>query len=77
MTRRGQHVVTVSVPLPRSVVEIARRRGVEPEKLAEAARRLLLLEIIAMESKLSMEEAIELAEEVSRRAWERIKETQQ
>ncbi|RLG74927.1 MAG: hypothetical protein DRO12_06235 [Thermoprotei archaeon] len=69
----SSRVTVVEVPLPREVVELAKARGVDPEKLVDAAKRLLILEIVAMESKMSMDDAIELSEEVTRRAWEKLK----
>ena len=55
-------VAAINVPLPKEVVELARSRGLSPEELAEAARKLLILEIVAMESKLAMEDALEISE---------------
>lgn len=66
-------IVSVEIPLPKEVVELARARGVDPKELAEAAKRLLILEIIAMESKLTMKDALELGKEVTRKAWEKLK----
>ena len=70
---KGSRVTVVEVPLPREVVELARARGIDPRELAEAAKKLLILEIVAMESKLSMRDALELGKEVTRRAWKRLK----
>ena len=69
---RGSKVVMVEVPLPEEVVELARVRGVDPVGLAEAAKRLLILEIAATDSKLSIDDAIELGREVARKAWEKL-----
>ena len=66
-------VVTINVPLPKEVVELARSRGLSPEELAEAARKLLILEIVAMESKLAMEDVLEISEKVTTRAWQRLR----
>jgi len=66
-------VAAINVPLPKEVVELARSRGLSPEELAEAARRLLILEIVAMESKLAMEDALEISEKVTTRAWQRLR----
>jgi len=70
---KGSGVTVVEVPLPREVVELAKARGVDPKELAEAAKKLLILEIVAMESKLSMRDALELGKEVTRKAWEKLK----
>lgn len=70
---KGSRVTVVEVPLPREVVELARARGIDPRELAEAAKKLLILEIVAMESKLSMRDALELGKEVTRKAWKRLK----
>ena len=72
-TVKGSGVTVVEVPLPREVVELAKARGVDPKELAEAAKKLLILEIVAMESKLSMRDALELGKEVTRKAWEKLK----
>ncbi len=69
---KGSGVTVAEVPLRREVVELARARGVDPKELAEAAKKLLILEIIAMESKLSMRDALELSKEVTRKAWEKL-----
>lgn len=71
---RDSKVVTVEVPLPKEVVELAKARGVDPEELAEAAKRLLILEIVAMDSKLSVDDATELGRKVARKAWEKLGE---
>ncbi len=63
----------VKVPLPREVVELAKVRGVGVEELAKAAEALLLLEVVAMESNLEMEDALKIAGEVTRKAWTRLK----
>ena len=57
----------VEVPLPEEVVELTKVRGIEFEKLVEAAEKLLILEIVAMDSKLSIDDAIELGKEVTRK----------
>ena len=69
----NSEIINVEVPLPKEVVELARARGVDPKELAEAAKRLLILEIIAMESKLTMKDALELGKEVTKKAWEKLK----
>ncbi|MCD6340429.1 MAG: hypothetical protein J7L51_00565 [Desulfurococcales archaeon] len=69
---KGSRVTVVEVPLPREVVELAKARGVDPKELAEATKKLLILEIVAMESKLSMRDALELGKEVTRKAWEKL-----
>ena len=56
---------TIEVPTPQEF----RERGVEEEKLARAVQRLLVLEVATMESKLTMEGALELADDVERSAW--------
>ena len=66
-------VTVIEVPLPREVVELAKARGVDPRELAEAAKKLLILEIVAMDSKLSMRDALELGKEVTKKAWEKLK----
>ncbi len=70
-------MVFVKVPLPREVVELARARGVGVEELAKAAETLLLLEVVAMESKLEMEDALRIADEVARKAWTRMRDATQ
>lgn len=75
--RVSQGVVFVKVPLPKEVVELAKIRGVEVEELAKAAETLLLLEIVSMESNLKMEDALEIADEVTRKVWARLKSTMQ
>ncbi len=70
---KGSGVTVVEVPLPREVVELARARGVDPKELTEAAKKLLILEIVAMESKLSMRDALELGKEVTGKAWKKLK----
>ena len=60
---------TIEVPIPRELKELAKEMGVKEEKLIKAAQRLLILEIATLESKLSKEEALKLAEEVERSAW--------
>ncbi|HDI02400.1 MAG TPA: hypothetical protein ENF93_02010 [Ignisphaera sp.] len=71
---QSSRFVMVEVPLPEEVVELAKVRGVDIAKLVEAAKKLLILEIVAMDSKLNIDDAIELSEEVTKRAWERLKE---
>ncbi len=70
-------MVFVKVPLPREVVELAKVRGVRVEELAKAAETLLLLEVVAMESKLEMEDALRIADEVARKAWTRMRDATQ
>jgi len=70
---KESEVTVVEVPLPKEVVELAKARGVDPKELTEAAKKLLILEIVAMESKLSMRDALELGKEVTRKAWEKLK----
>ena len=73
----SQETVFVRVPLPREVVEFARVRGVGVEELAKAAETLLLLEIVSMESRLEMEDALKIADEVARKAWARMRDATQ
>ncbi|MEB3780941.1 MAG: hypothetical protein GSR85_12060 [Desulfurococcales archaeon] len=73
----SQEMVFVKVPLPREVVELAKVRGVRVEELAKAAETLLLLEVVAMESKLEMEDALRIADEVARKAWTRMRDATQ
>ena len=73
----SQEIVFVKVPLPREVVELAKVRGVRVEELAKAAETLLLLEVVAMESKLEMEDALRIADEVARKAWTRMRDATQ
>jgi len=78
MGEKSEKIVFVRVPLPREFVELAKARGVSVEELAKAAETLLLLEVIAMESKLEMDDALEIADEVTGRVWARLKgDTQQ
>ena len=57
----------VEVPLLEEVVELTKVKGIELEKPVEAAKKLLILEIVAMDSKLSIDDAIELGKEVTRK----------
>jgi len=78
MGENNEKIVFVKVPLPKEFVELAKARGVSVEELAKAAETLLLLEAIAMESKLEMKDALEIADEVTRRVWSKLKgDTQQ
>jgi len=61
--------VTVEVPIPREFKKLAKEMGVEEKKLVKAVQRLLVLEVATIESKLTKEEALELAGEVERSAW--------
>jgi len=67
----------VKVPLPKEVIELAKTRGVEVEELAKAAETLLLLEVVSMESKLEMEDALKIADVVTKKAWVRLKSAMQ
>jgi hypothetical protein len=69
---RDRGVVRVEVPLPREVFEIARRKGIPTERLVKAVQTLLLLEVLSFDSDLTLRDAIELGEEVTRRAWKKI-----
>ena len=60
---------TVEVPIPREFKELAKELGVEEKKLVKAVQRLLVLEVATIESKLTKEGALELADEVERSAW--------
>jgi len=73
MDENNEKIVFVKVPLPKEFVELAKARGVSAEELAKAAETLLLLEAIAMKSKLEMEDALEIADEVTRGVWTRLK----
>jgi len=73
----SQKITFVKVPLPREVVELARARGVSVEDLAKAAETLLLLEVVSMDSKLEMDDALKIADEVIKKAWERLKGSMQ
>ena len=75
--RMSEGVAFVRVPLPKEVVELAKIRGVGVEELARAAETLLLLEIASMDSNLKMEDAREIADEVTRKAWARLKNATQ
>jgi len=77
MNEKSEKIVFVKVPLPREFVELARIRGVSAEELAKAIESLLLLEAIAMESKLEMEDVLEIADKVSKKAWTRLKSAMQ
>jgi len=78
MSEESEKIVFVRVPLPREFVELAMARSVSAEELAKAAETLLLLEAIAMEPKLEMKDALEIADEVTRRVWTKPKgDTQQ
>jgi len=67
-----KNVVMINVPIPKEVEEIAKSRGVPSEELAKAAQKLLLMEIIAMESELSMEDAITLSKKVNKSLWKNL-----
>ena len=73
----SQETVFVKVPIPREVVGLAKVRGVGVEELAKAAEALLLLEVVAMESKLEMDDALKIADEVARKAWARMRNAMQ
>jgi len=75
--RSDERIVFVRVPLPKEFVELARARGVSAEELAKAAETLLLLEAVSMESKLEMEDALEIADEVTRKTWTRLRSAMQ
>jgi len=75
--KSDEKIVFVRVPLPKEFVELARARGVSAEELAKAAETLLLLEAVSMESKLEMEDALEIADEVTRKAWIRLRSAMQ
>jgi len=78
VSEESEKIVFVRVSLPKEFVELAKARGVSVEELAKATETLLLLEAIAMESKLEMGDALEIADEVTRRVWARLKgDTQQ
>jgi len=77
MGEESEKIVFVRVPLPREFVELAMARGVSAEELVKAAETLLLLEVIAMESKLEMKDALEIADEVTRRVWAKLKDDTQ
>ncbi|MFA4669460.1 hypothetical protein QDY65_02735 [Pyrococcus kukulkanii] len=51
-------VVTVEIPIPKEIEKIAKKRGVSVEKLITSLENLLLLEAIAIDSELSIEDAI-------------------
>ena len=70
----SRETVFVKVPLPKEVVELAKARGLGVEELAKAAETLLLLEVVAIESKLEMNDALKNADKVARRAWARMKD---
>ena len=70
-------MVFVKVPLPKEVIEIAKARGVDFEELARAAETLLLLEVVSMGSNLKMNDALEIADEVTRKTWARLKDATQ
>jgi len=72
--KSDERIVFVRVPLPKEFVELARARGVCAEELAKAAETLLLLEAVSMESKLEIEDALEIAYGVTRKAWTRLRD---
>ncbi len=65
-------VDVVEVPIPTEIKRLARERGISQEKLVEAVRRLLILDALAVQSALSMEDALKLAKKVDRAAWARL-----
>ncbi len=67
-----EDVVTVEVPIPKELVEIAKSRGVSAERLAAAAQKLLITEVVAMESKLSMKDALNLGKKVNEGLWKTL-----
>lgn len=73
----SQRTEFVKVSLPKEVVELARARGVGVEELVKAAETLLLLELASMDSKLTMEDVLEIADEVTREAWARLRNATQ
>jgi len=73
MSEESEKIVFVKVPLPREFIELARARGVSAEELTKATETLLLLEAVSMDSKLEMGDALEIADEVARKAWTRLK----
>jgi len=62
-------VATVEVPIPKELVEMARKKGVPAEQLAVAAQRLLIMEVVAMESELSTTDALNLGKKVNESLW--------
>jgi len=73
----SRQMVFVKVPLPKEVIEVAKARGVDVEELARAVETLLLLEVVSMESNLKMDDALEMAGEVARKAWAKLKNATQ
>ncbi|ASJ17262.1 hypothetical protein A3L04_09380 [Thermococcus chitonophagus] len=51
-------VTTVKIPIQMEIEEIAKKKGVSVEKLITSLENLLLLEAIAIDSELSIEDAI-------------------
>ena len=62
---------TIEVPVPRELKELAKELGVREEKLIKAVQRLLVLEVATIDSRLTKEEALKLANEMERSAWKR------
>jgi len=67
-----EDIITVEVPIPKELVEIAKSRGVSAERLAAAAQKLLITEVVAMESKLSMKDALNLGKKVNEGLWKTL-----
>ena len=70
--RGARDLLCLDAAAVREAVELARARGLGEGELARALGTLVLLELAAAGSKLTMEDAIELGREVSRAALERV-----
>ncbi|USG99106.1 hypothetical protein K1720_06035 [Thermococcus argininiproducens] len=62
----------IEVPIPAEIGEIAHERGVSEEKLIRSLQRLLILEAVAMNSKMEMDEALKLGKQVGRGLWTKL-----
>lgn len=65
---------TMHVRLSKEFVEHLLAKGVSPSKASEALGLLAELESASAGSRLTLEDAVELGREASRRAWERLRE---
>ena len=68
-----EKTAVIKVPIPKEFELLAREMGVEEKKLVEAVQRFIVLEAIALESRLTLKDSIKLAEEVEKSAWKKLR----
>ncbi len=63
---------SVTVPIPKDVLELARKRGVSEKELLEFAKKNLELSFMFMFSGMTKKKALSISKTLGRAAWTKL-----